>query len=167
MNNNGIINLFKLQEAEYDFNPSLMQLYLTDYVNSKDSMRKFEFSNRSYNKEAIFGLRYYDYAIAHCHESDEIDIRLFHILYDHKVLMRFRLEYLSKIRYYDSEKITKLISKNEELIKITLVLRNMSIKYMCTHSVEVLKKVINIISDLKMTDFEFINEMLHACESRL
>lgn len=83
MNNDYIINLFKSQESDYKFDMSLMRKYLLDYY-SRDSFCKYEYSYQSYNRDAISGLKYYDFFLHDLKESERPDIRFYHILFEQK-----------------------------------------------------------------------------------
>ncbi|MDE5589034.1 MAG: hypothetical protein K2J60_07805, partial [Acetatifactor sp.] len=111
MNNDYIINLFKSQESDYKFDKSLMRKYLLDYYYSRDSFCKYEYSYQSYNRDAIFGLKYYDYLLYDLKESERPDIRLYHILFDQKTLMDYRFKYLATLKeQFDPDKMQKLIT---------------------------------------------------------
>ena len=162
MNNNGIINLFKLQDGEYKFNPFLMKTFLEDYLNSEDSTHKFDFSNKSYNEDVIFGLAYYDYVLDYCTEKKVFDIRFFHVLYDHKQIMALRLEYLLKSNYINKTAYKSLSVKNEELINLSLEIRNMVLKYNVSNSSVLLERIREKIPVLKKNDKAFVTSLLKA-----
>ena len=161
MDNNYIINLFKLQNATYTFNPILMQTFLEDYLKSTDSFKRFEFSNKEYNKQITFGLGYYDYLKEYCTNKQLIDIRFFHLLFDHKQLMKYRLEYLFHHKYLTSDSYKLLNQKNNELINTSLQLRTMVLKYNLTKDSNLLDRILGIISALKKSDQLFVSELLN------
>lgn len=162
MNNNCIINLFKLQDARYDFNLSLMKMFLSDYLNSRDSTSRFIYSHQPYNKDVIWGLKYYDYVKEYCSqiEIDLIDIRFFHILYDHKKLMKMRLDYLITNHIICEKNSEAILDESDNLINVSLELRNLVIKYNCTKSEKILERIVNRIDDLKKMDKKFIKNIL-------
>lgn len=162
MNNNGIINLFKLQEGKYEFKPVLMKTFLEDYLNSEDSTHKFDFSNKKYNKDVIFGLSYYDYVLNYCSEKKYMDIRFFHVLYDHKLLMKLRLEFLVRSNYISESWFKKLSAKNDGLIASSLEVRNMVLKYNYSNSEELLGRVKENLQALKKQDKVFVSALLNA-----
>lgn len=155
------INLYKLQDAQYKFNPELMNTYLYDYMNSKDSLHKFGFSCPEYNKNVLFGLDYYDFVISNiCNIYKSIDIRPFHILFDHKRLMKIRLEFLYSQKIYDNYKIKDLILKNDELIYKSNILRNLAIKYNIRNDIETMQIIKDKCNKLKSLDYALVSDIL-------
>lgn len=160
MKNNYIINLFREYEVNYVIDKQLMKTYFLDYYHSRDSFSKYKYSNREYNKGVIYGLEYYDYLLKNLKENQIADIRMYHILYDHKILMKYRLEYLMTLDEYDTEKLQELMNKNESLISESLDLRNCIIKYCISFSDKLLNKIKVKIEHLKNLDKEFVKDIL-------
>ena len=164
INNNGIINLYKIyKDEEYDFNPELMKLYLRDYINSEDSMRRFEFSGRDYNKNALFGLDYYDAYINYAMHTNWVDVRGLHVLCDHKALMKNRINYISENGLCSKENAIRLIDMNQKLMNTSLVIRSMGIKYNIRPSEELKERIVNQLNQLKIEDKKFTVELLESC----
>lgn len=160
MNNDWIINLYKSEEADYQFNKELMRRYFDDYLNSRDSFSKYEFSNKEYNRGVLFGLAYYDYLIGRLMMEDDIDLRMIHILCDHKTLMRYRLEYLNECALFDQEHLTRLLVKNKKIFCDTNSMRTMAIMYLMQRTENVKKKIIDRIQRIKEEDAEFVRDVL-------
>lgn len=159
--NNGIINLYRCADDEYTFNYNMMKLYLNDYINSRDSLHKFEFSSSKRNQNALFGIAYYDYIVDNeCSAIDFIDVRPFHILTDHKKMMKIRLDYLSKINILNEEAAHELSLENDKLLNETNILKNLVIKYNITKKNKILENIKNKCLDLKEADYIFVNDLL-------
>lgn len=160
MNNDWLINLYRDEYAEYEFNEKLMKKYLEDYIYSRDSFNKFAFSNKKYNEGVIFGVAYYDYLIDCLHKENGKDYRMYHILYDHKQLMKKRLEYLINLKKYDCEKIALLLCENENLIRESKVLRAYFLKYCLNQSTQVMDKIKDRVISLKEKDISFVKSFI-------
>lgn len=164
MNNDGIVNMFKSYDAEYEIDLKLMKRYFEDYYYGRDSFGLYAASNKDYNRTAIFGLKYYDYIfdfwIGKNTPQGNLDYRLFHLLYDHKVLMDIRLNYLESLGIFEKEMIQKLIADNNEITKLALNLRNKAIKYNFNHSEKVLNTITEMLIELKNKDYAFTEDML-------
>lgn len=160
MNNNGIINLFKSHDDKYKFKPELMKIYLYDYLNCTDSFLKFRFSNKEYNQNVIFGIEFYEFLLCNISKRERVDVRLSHILYDHKILMKLRLEYLTKHHEYNTQKLYELSIQNDGLIKNSLMLRNWIIRYTLKNDDKLLNRICNKIVEIKKEDIDFINQFL-------
>ena len=159
MKNDYIMNLYKYQEAEYLVNHKLMNMYLRDYLNAKDSSMRFEQSYQEYNHNVIFGIDVYDYIIDKMCNKDELDIRPFHVLYDHKELMKLRLMFLNDYPEY-SCKLEGLLELNEEARRDALHLRNLVLKYNISHDRRLLESIKSRCFELKMKDINLISEIL-------
>ncbi len=163
MNNDGIINMFKSYDAEYEIDLKLMKRYFEDYYYSRDSFGLYAASNKDYNRTAIFGLAYYDYVLSLAEKSkaeDYLDIRLFHLLYDHKVLMQIRMDYLKSLALFDDVKMEELIKETNEILDLTLKLRNKVIKFNYNHSAKTLENINSMLNELKKADTDFTAEVL-------
>lgn len=164
MNNDGIINLLKAWDDHYDTNMKLMKKSFEDYLNSVDSMMKFEFSNKDYNHGALFGLAYYDYIAEAFDKNNFIDTRMFQILYDHKILMQYRLEYLEGANLLENKYTSVMKAMNEELIASSKVLRDCVFKYRIRATDSLKQRILCRIEELKNKDKEMVLEMLKALE---
>lgn len=138
-----------------------MNLYLGDYINSRDSLHKIEFSYQEHNKGVLYGLNFYDYVIENiCIEKKSIDIRPFHILYNHKRLMKIRLEYLFSRNIYDNDEISRLLLQNDELINKSKLIRNLAIKYSIRNNTETIESIKDKCKMLKNLDYVLISQIL-------
>lgn len=160
MNNDWIINLFMKQKTEYKFDKKLMMKYFEDFYYSRDSFAKFEHSNKQYNKGALFGLDYYDYIGNNIYKREKPDVRMFHILYEHKRLMKYRLKYLMQSNEYNHEMIRILLENNDRLIDESLLLRNIVIKYGINKNEALYDGIQKQIEKLKDMDKEFVRDVL-------
>ncbi|WP_340022727.1 hypothetical protein MHI24_27560 [Paenibacillus sp. FSL K6-1096] len=157
-----LINLYKYQDFNYALNINQLKLFIEDYINCKDSLRKFEFSYADYNRDNLYGLNFYKYIIdVFCRERT-LDIRPFHILYDHKVMMGVRLDYLYKLNIFDNSLILKLKERNNVIISEALTLRNMAIKYNITNEGGLIHKIIDRCNYIKNVDYAFMIDLLSS-----
>jgi len=156
------INLYKYQDCNYEINLDLLKLSIADYLNCRDSLKKFQFSNPDYNKNVLYGLDLYNYVIdVFCNEK-HIDIRPFHILYDHKKMMKIRLDYLKKLNIFDSIMLELICKRNDSLIEKSLLLRNKVIKYNLKHNNDLLSKIKTECRDLKNNDYYLFSDLLRV-----
>lgn len=161
MNNDYLINLFKAYDDEYEFDFLLMKRYVEDYIQARDSFDKFAFSNRDYNHEVLFGIDYYKFMIHSCTHYKEVDSRLFHLLFDHKTLMQYRIKYLISLNRFDNNLLTELLSDNADQIKKTLVLRNSVLKYNVLGRDDIRDSICNHINELKVLDYNVMERLLN------
>jgi hypothetical protein len=144
----------------------LMRTYVSDYINGVDSLKRYEYSSLAYNKNLIYGINFYDYIADYfCDQIFNIDIRPFHVLCDHKVLMNIRLNYLRNAGICDRDAIQKLKQENELILQEANALRNLALKYNMTVDSEIRNKVKNRCLLLKQKDLQFFNEFLELIEN--
>ena len=161
MNNDWIINLYYHGKPEYKFNKELMRRYFDDYLNSRDSFCKYEFSNREYNRYGVrFGLAYYDYLIERLMTQDDLDLRMIHVLYDHKKLMKYRLKFLQENALFDFEQLERLLAENEKIFTDVETLRALAIRFSIEHREDIKKKIISRVQEVKEEDAEFVRGVL-------
>lgn len=151
------INLYKYEDFDYKININLLKTATEDYINGRDSMNKFQYSYQSYNKDVLYGINFYNYILDVFIKEEYIDIRPFHILYDHKIIMNIRLEYLKTLGIYDNNDIIDL---NNSLIDQTNILRNMVIKYNITRDNDIKDKICRKCFSIKESDYDLFTELL-------
>ena len=157
------IYLYKYVEANYKINMDLLRLSLSDYLESKDSFLRF---NSTDDRQMQYGLGVYDSIIEHCMMRQEktslLDTRAFHVLADHKVAMKFRLEYLIENELISKQKCDSIYQQCGVLRDQSIVLRNKVIKYNIKKDEELLCDIVNKCLDLKKADRE---QMISIYES--
>jgi len=157
-----IINLYSFQNYNYRPNIELMKTSMKDYLNKVDSTKRFAFSCPEYNRDMLYGLDFYDYISCEFLEEEVLDLRPFHILCDHKTLMKIRLKYLFDKKLIDSTEFTLLMELIENLINKSFVLRNLAIKYNLLNDKECLLTLKERCKSLKCSDEAFFEKLLHA-----
>ena len=104
------ITLCKYIDFDYQVNISLLISSLDDYLNCVDSLQRFKYGfnhNRQY--QPYFGLAYYDLLNEHLlKEEQNVDLRAYHVLYDHKQAMCMRLECLYEKKLFYTRNIRTL-----------------------------------------------------------
>lgn len=160
------ISLYKYEDFNYKININLLKTTTEDYINGRDSMNKFLYSYQSYNKDMIYGINFYNYILdVFIKEEEFIDIRPFHILYDHKAIMKIRLEFLKKLELFDNSSIDNIIYLNDLLIEQCFILRTMVIKNNITHNNDIREKIFRKCFSMKESDYEFFVELLKYISS--
>lgn len=122
-------HIFSNRYVDYDYIPNLalMRTSLQDYLEGKDSFNKYFRSFDHRNMEIFFGLEYYDRLLRHCEEQKHLDRRAFHVLYDRKIIMKLRVEYLLLKNIIHSTNYD-ILEQADSLANISLVVRNLVIK---------------------------------------
>ncbi len=126
---------------------------LDSYINSKESIDIVGPSNMKY------GLSIYDYFGKNMKREEVIlDIRFFHILYEHKLLMEMRLDFLIENGYVDENEF--MVEQAKNLKQKSLILRNMVVKYCISPKKELYNNIYSKLINLKEEDCAFCETLL-------
>jgi len=167
------ITLYKFVKSNYRVNIDLLKQTISDYVMGIDSAHRylnsvqFQYTN-SKTDNSDYGINCYNMLREHLdyygQAGEDIDVRAFHLLYDHKVAMQIRLQYLVESKYISVIDKNNLLSLCEKLIKDSVILRNLALKYKLCRE----KNTIAILNDksksLQKNDFEFMSLFLQALQ---
>ena len=147
--NRHFVNLIygmKLKEIEYKFEVDMLLEKLTDYLGSVNLFCKYRtrmdeefYSNKggdayyyfSYAEMKdiyFFGLSFYDKLADMAEKKSSRLKRPLDLLYEHKLLMSRRLEFLWKNRYMTDSDYDKLKRACDEIVKLSLIARNKYLK---------------------------------------
>lgn len=154
------IGLYKYQDFDYHFNIDLLKASIQDYLNCRDSFNRFTFSSPPYNRNILYGLDVYDYIRDVFCEEENIDIRPFHTLYDHKIMHHIRLEYLNSIHLLNDNEFATLSEFNNEIMKDTFHLRNIVLDYYVNHHRSSIMKIKERCNAIKHADYIQFSELL-------
>ncbi len=106
--------------------PGFIKAQVEDYINCRDSFYKY----KVLDCDCEFGLKYYDCLIDMLWEKPkDMDLRSLHVLYQHKIAMQYRLDYMYQQYLISKDAYEYLCSGVNELKKETHRLREMGIKH--------------------------------------
>lgn len=158
----GDIYFFKKSErVSYEIDMNNIKEQLQDYISSRNSSKKYTVIHNAEN-EQVFGMAIYncllDYIDCLSKEDIHYDIRNFHILWEHKVCMIARLEYLIQKGYLVAS--NEIITQYKDIERSTLILRNLMLKFSSSKDVSILEKVKVRILDIMLKEKELILYLL-------
>ncbi len=90
--------------------------------------------------------------------NNKIDIRFFHLFYEHKLLMEMRICYLVKNNYIAENEID--LKDFSDLKSLTLILRNLVLKYNLMSSSVLLDKIYNKLLEIRKKDVMLLSHLL-------
>lgn len=131
---------------------------LDSYINSK------EIFDIKVQLDMLYGISIYDLFLKRIRDAD-LDIRFFHLLYEHKVLMEMRVGYLLKHKYLIDEK--SFVKRAKNLKEKALIMRNMVLKYYISKSKKLLEIIYNKLLNMKKEDYLFCVELKKALENTI
>lgn len=94
--------------------------------------------------------------------GEEIDIRAFHLLYEHKLLMEMRVEYLLHAGYISPKQVD--LDEFTELKNDYLQLRNVIIKYNITNNANTLNRSVLKMDELIYNEEAILKKLLQTCK---
>ena len=92
----------------------------------------------------------------------QCDLRLVHVLYQHKVLWLERVKYLQDEMLLSSDIGAEAFKSVEKLVCQAGTLRSLAIKYEVTNSIKILGKMVQLLPQIKMLDKTLCDKMLAA-----
>jgi hypothetical protein len=110
----------------------------------------------------MHGFEYYDILHENIIQRSFADIRLFHILYDHKAAMKIRLDFLTANHYIKEKNKDKLFATFNELYVSTTKVRNLAVKYQITSDDSILQRISAYCKELKQLDSSFTSYLLES-----
>lgn len=183
--NRHFVNLIygiKLKEIEYVFELDWLNEMLKEHLNSENLFCKYRtrqdeeyYSNKEGNKyyhfafsemktKYYFGISYYDKISEMILDNSPKLMRPLDLIYEHKLMMSNRVEFLHQNGYLAGEDYILLSKECKRLIDKTLVLRNLWIKYRMTmgslNSTKSLKRVYDYALESKNLDIEFTKHLI-------
>lgn len=153
-----IINLLKVnKDASYKFEIAALKESVYDYLHSTNSSNRYMFFKNS--NDNIYGVAIYSILdqilIA---VPNLVDIRMFHLIWEHKKNMNIRINYLVNNLGYSFDK-----DLNYKLLKIeseALIIKNMIMKYNLKRDPKFLLSIREKINQLMHFEMETLFELL-------
>jgi hypothetical protein len=158
------VKMLKLNENfTYHFNLQYVKEILTDYIYSKNTSERNGMLENS-TSDCFYGIDSYKYLKIYFENvlKDEIpsDIRLLHILLEHKDCMLSRIKYLSDNKYLmDADPI---IDSYREIQKKVLTLRNLQLMYDMKGNKKYLYRLINYIDEIAIEEPNILIQLLEG-----
>mgnify|MGYP001348798290 CR=1 FL=1 len=139
---------------------------LKDYVFSINSSKKYSESSSILSKNS-FGLEVYDNLITFVKNQKNkiIDIRSFHILYEHKQCMVKRIEFLERREFISQSSYLK--NGFQKIEEKALIIRNLVVKYNFTNDNRCIESIINNVKELKKEEENLMKQFIYELEKKI
>ena len=145
------------QNSDYEFHIQNTIYWLEKYASSEcpEYWNGFNFCNK---KNIVWGIDIFDSLGLYISEIDnnEIDIRFYCLMRDHKRMMCKRLEYMRKIVHFDPI----YINMYYDLYKECDILIKMILKYNISKEITILNRITQKIKYIKEKEFSILNELI-------
>lgn len=149
---NQLLNAFKKSGKNYKviffkkkndfvglFNKNWTIKQFEDYLYSKNTYERNEYISCNFNN-LVYGFNTYNSVISSI-QSDKLDIRHLHILWEHKKIMKYRLNYI--INNYELKELIPILKQYHLLENTCFILRNLLLKYKIMKNDILLNKITN------------------------
>ncbi|MET3846942.1 hypothetical protein [Paenibacillus sp. OAE614] len=165
--NNLWINRLQLYKknpsSSYEFDINCVIEGLKEYHGSIPSDQKIRHFEKP-DQEAFFGLKTYEYLEEyldiHQNNTYGVDIRPFHVLWEHKKTMNARLNYMNRF----GTDLDIFISQYDSLEKRALEVRNMVLKYNITRESGMLARLKCSLNNIFIKEKNILEEMIPVLE---
>jgi hypothetical protein len=146
----------------YNFRLADLKKSLLSYLECDNYLGRFEFL-RNKSDTLVFGLNVYAelerYLSEFVHQSNNVDIRAFCILHEHKKCMTLRMKFVSE-NFDNIKGIEHIILECEKAEELCLLIRNLMIKYSIRYDVKILIKVIALLKKAKYIEENYLRSFI-------
>lgn len=154
-------SLFELKDefrSECKLDTEVIKFWVKSYIDCADCGITTDFFMR--REELASGFDVYDNVNRiieiMANEHQEIDYRMFHAIYEHKLIMRERVKFLLEKGYLDGD--FNLLFMCEENVKFAEIIKNYVLKYNFKQSENCLIQIKNCLNKLCMNEELFMNK---------
>lgn len=162
------IYLIKPKDFHYEFDCGLFSQFLKNYLNSDPGTGFLaKIRNTPFRKDAFcYGLEIYEIIEAYLDKilykpnyinENRIDDRIFTFLYDHKLTMQKRIQYLIKEQNF---KLEPLLAPAGECVDYAAMCFNLYLKFGFTYRKENVERIKNLLLGLKQMDISLCTELI-------
>lgn len=150
----------------YKFDTKLVKDTLIEYLESTQSMDKYRLYNNPFAGEK-YGLQVYDMAINFCHNvqngKQKPDFRALHNIYDHKVLMLNRLQYMQEHGYLSNceDVVDKYSKLREQMHTVVMKFIKMAFKKDFNGFNSIVNEISNIKNNERVLISIIIEKIIH------
>ncbi|PFR39992.1 hypothetical protein [Bacillus thuringiensis] len=147
------INIFEFNSGgEYSFNKKLVIDSLKDYKEGNNTSERFSMIREPWDR--AYGMDCYKHFIGYfemlLNNEADYDIRFLHNLWEHKLLMSKRVDFMQKNNYINLEQDT--ISKFERIEQEAFALRNIMVKYSITNNRSEIELILTKLPEIAELD---------------
>jgi hypothetical protein len=163
---NGILLIKSVACDRFVFDIDIVREEIRNYLNATPGRTEYTDFNPAIHPDkpaTYYGLKVYDKIAEYLELLKTRDIKLtyrvFHVLYDHKVLMRARLEYLVKQGFLPAD--SGLPEQYAEISEQALMLQNMMIRYSLRRKPDILDRTCEVLKSMQSREESVLGKLLN------
>ncbi len=144
----------------FEYDHMLTKQYLHEYANSLNSLHRFR-GLANQNEPLAVGIETYDVILEYLKVLEKgetrLDVKPFHIIWEHKKFMTERIHFLLENHYINNY---EMLDEFRNLENEALIMRNLMLKYDVSRRPEILKKISKIIAKIKSMEKPLLDKLL-------
>lgn len=145
-------------EYQGDYMKGMIRQYLEGYNSSRDLTYLME------PRKRVYGIKCYEALLSEKGvERILSDRRILHLLYEHKALMKDRLQYLGYHGEIEPKKLEKYLFEYSELTGIAMNIRNLAIKYKMNRDENIIKRIKKGLIEMYDREQRVLSDFLESC----
>ncbi len=137
-----------------NFDMEIFSKYLFDFLESKNS-----FTSHKGMENSVFGLNIYEDLIDKINNIGK-DMRIYRLIWEHKKVMRMRLEYLHSKGILSNENFEFYHNESMNLTEKCLLLRNIGMKYSISDNKKLLSSICSRFQEIKLLEKAMLEKLL-------
>lgn len=159
----------KNNQTSYPLNIRLIYKLLEEYVFSRNSSENYSRYSTDITNMS-FGVSVYETLIEYCelllNEKVQVDLRIPNLLFEHKKCMKLRVAYI--IRYYNAgTDYDFLYNQYENIERKTKLFQSLLIKYSLTKNKDIIKRIIKLLNEIKVQEYNTLCCLMEFLDSKL
>lgn len=154
------ILICKSRSVSYKYNVDWFKMQLKDYLNSEYSLGCIASINNNVNNEFVYGIKCYDLIIKYINKLMEFrgsyreDAKIFTFLCDHKKMLKLHIQYFLENNMVKFDSIE--LEGYDFLFNLSDLTKILFLKYMMSHKIELLEKIINNLNLMRCKEYELL-----------
>lgn len=158
---------YELDNQIYGLNLERIEKFLQDYLTGNNSSKEIDYFASS--QDCTYGIDIYMELVKDLKNIKllVVDKRITYVLYEHKRIMKDRVDYLYKNQVFGKEDYTYLSDGMQQICKKANSIMNLILRYDFSGNVQKLNAAIQYILELKALEEKYYNYLLNLIRIRL
>ena len=150
------ISLLRYRSNQHKCNKQKVLLDYSDYLSGNDSYKRYSTDSHYRTVSFAYGVSCYD-VLKNFLKNNSINIKPYHIVYDHKVFQEYRMIHLFELGYI---KNSNLIDVAKKIKNDALLLRNLALNLMVSYSTNHAQQAIILCDKIQQTECNLIEQVI-------
>ncbi len=145
-------------EYHEEYIMKMIRQYLEGYNSSTSLAHLME------PRKRVYGIKCYEELLSERGmERVLADRRILHLIYEHKFLMKQRLEFLGFHGALEAGKLELFLSEYDEVVRTAFNIRNLTVKYKMNGAESIVSKIKKGLEDMRSQEQKILSEICKKC----